>query len=205
MRNGSDFSGLRSNRHRASGSVLLLFLSCFVGASPHAQDFMSGLPSWTSFSGQTPLSPWSGFDSPVSRLRSPMSPNPYGGPLGRQFPRLSDPSADYRQQSFGAWQKPFAGLQSSAPQAPASDSYQPDLTGNWRGSGGESVEVQRNRARIWSGHGQPCSCVFFLVGRRLIAYSPDTDVVRKYWYQGEVNQFTLIDEAGNVMSFQRVH
>jgi hypothetical protein len=41
-------------------------------------------------------------------------------------------------------------------------------------------------------------------GFTMIADSPDTEVVRKYWYQsGASNQFTLIDESGNLMTYQR--
>lgn len=43
----------------------------------------------------------------------------------------------------------------------------------------------------------------FLVGRRLIAYSPDTDVVRKYWFQGDRGRFSLVDEANNLLTFWR--
>jgi hypothetical protein len=42
------------------------------------------------------------------------------------------------------------------------------------------------------------------VGQRLIAYSPDSDRVRKYWFQREArDSFNLIDESGNLMSFWR--
>ena len=71
-------------------------------------------------------------------------------------------------------------------------------------SGGETVEIQRNRARIWGGSGshQSCSCVSFLVGQRIIAYSPDTDAMRKYWFnQTSASQFELIDESGNRLIF----
>jgi hypothetical protein len=149
--------------------------------------------SWSSFASpmsQPPLSPWSGFGSQMGQSTFPSLPYSYGSALGSQLPGRSDPFSAYRQPSSSTWQQP-------------ADSYQPDLTGIWRGSGGESVEVERNRARIWSGQKQPCSCVFFLVGQRLIAYSPDTDMVRKYWYQGGTNQFTLIDEEGNLMTFRR--
>jgi hypothetical protein len=81
----------------------------------------------------------------------------------------------------------------------------PDLTGSWHGSGGETVEIRRNRARIWGGSHQFCDCVFFLVGDRLIAYSPYTDIVRKYWFQGERDHFMLTDEEGNLLTFWRVN
>ena len=97
--------------------------------------------------------------------------------------------------SRGRWPSPSPSV--------AGDEFQPDLTGIWRGSGGEIVEVQRNRARIWGALDRPCSCVFFLVGRRLIAYSPESDRVRKYWYRGGIDQFTLVDEAGNLLRFRR--
>jgi hypothetical protein len=105
--------------------------------------------------------------------------------------------------SFGQ----FGALGENPAQLGSADGYQPDLTGSWRGSGGEKVAIQRNRARIWGGSGgyQSCTCVFFLVGQRLIAYSPDSDMVRKYWFkQLSGDRFTLVDEAGNRMTFWRV-
>jgi hypothetical protein len=74
-------------------------------------------------------------------------------------------------------------------------SLPPDLTGFWRGSGGESVEVKRNYACIWGGE---------KLGQRMIADSPDTGAVRKYWFpRGGRNEFTLIDATGNLMTYQR--
>jgi len=158
---------------------------------------------------QSPLSPWSGPGtlspqsplSPWSSLANPMTQStlPYGPSSG-----LTELYAPYRQQLFNAWQAPtYAGRPLTCPDATVTDSYQPNLTGIWRGSGGETVEIERNRARIWGGQDKPCNCVFFLVGQRLIAYSPDTDTVRKYWYRGTGNQFMLIDESGNLLTFQR--
>ena len=117
---------------------------------------------------------------------------------------LTDPYAPYRQQWFNAWQTPaYTGRPSTCPDATTADSYQPNLTGIWRGNAGETVEIERNRARIWGGQDKPCNCVFFLVGQRLIAYSPDSDTVRKYWFRGAGSQFMLIDESGNLLTFQR--
>ncbi len=81
---------------------------------------------------------------------------------------------------------------------------QPDLTGRWRGTGGETVVIRGNRARIWGGRFQSCECVFFVVGDRLIAYSPETDLVRKYQFRGNHDIFSLIDDEGQLMSFWRV-
>ena len=138
------------------------------------------------------LSPWSSF------------PSGYGSQFGKQWPGRSDFTTPYQQQPYSSQRTPYSGQLLTCPDTQGADTLQPDLTGFWRGSGGESVEVKRNYARIWGGKDKPCNCVFFLVGQRLIAYSPDTDVVRKYWYQsGGSNQFTLIDESGNLMTYQR--
>jgi hypothetical protein len=110
----------------------------------------------------------------------------------------------YRGRPYDAY--PGRGSAAGYPGLGAADGYQPDLTGNWRGSGGERVVIQGNRARIWGGGGghQSCSCVFFLVGQRLIAYSPDSDRVRKYWFkQVAGDRFVLLDGAGNLMTFWR--
>ena len=110
-------------------------------------------------------------------------------------------------RAYETWPSERRDLTNRCPYPSTSDSYQPDLTGSWRGSGGETVEIQRNRARIWGGSGshQSCSCVFFLVGQRIIAYSPDSDTVRKYWFhQTSASQFELIDESANRLIFWRV-
>lgn len=108
-----------------------------------------------------------------------------------------DPAADALAGSRAAGRSNIPGLGQCG-------GYQPDLTGYWRGSGGETVEIRRNHARVWGGSYDYCDCVFFLVGDRLIAYSEDTDVVRKYKFWGDRDNFFLIDESGQLMSFQRV-
>jgi hypothetical protein len=160
-----------------------------TGAPLQAQDWMSSVSS-----------PWSSFGLPMPPSTFQSLPYSHGsqslGPSG--FPN------PYSSQHFGTWQRPYGGSPSACSGTSTTGSHQPDLTGFWRGSGGESVEVQRNYARIWGGADKPCNCVFFLVGQRLIAYSPDTDVVRKYWYQsGGSNRFSLVDESGNLMTYQR--
>ena len=87
---------------------------------------------------------------------------------------------------------------------PATDRYQPDLSGNWRGSAGERVEIRGNEARIWKDGQQSCYCIFMIHGNRMIAYSPDTDVVKKFEYSGGLDQFLLRDDQGGIMSFVRV-
>ena len=86
----------------------------------------------------------------------------------------------------------------------SSESYQLDLTGRWRGSAGERVEIRGNRARIWGNGQQSCECIFMIHGNRMIAYSPDTDIVKKFEYSGGLDHFLLRDEQGGVMSFMRV-
>jgi len=179
-------------RQRLPGVAGLILLSCLTAAPLQAQDGMSGVSPWSTFGNPMTLSPWS------------TSPSTYGSPFDNQWPGQSGFTTPYHQQPYGARQTPYSGQSLTCPDAQGADSHQPDLTGSWRGSGGESVEVQRNYARIWGGDDKPCNCIFFLVGQRLIAYSPDTDVVRKYWYKsGGSNQFTLVDESGNVMTYQR--
>jgi len=204
---------------RAFVAALLYGLTC---APLHAQDWMSGVSPWTSFaSPMTPstsspwstfgspmspstLSPWSAFGSQMNPSTFPTLPYSYGSQLGSQAPALSGFTSPFGRQPYNAWQAPAGGQLLACPDTQLADSHQPDLTGFWRGSGGESVEVQRNYARIWGGQDKPCNCIFFLVGQRLIAYSPDTDVVRKYWYRsGGSDQFTLVDESGNLLTYRR--
>ena len=214
-------SGWRRRRQQIFGAVWLLLLCCMTGAPLQAQDWMSGVSPWSTFTNpmtQSTSSPWSSFGSPMSpstlspwsSFGSPMppstfqsQPNSYGS-QSSGLSGFSDPYSPYSPQQYGAWQTPHGGSPPACSGTATNGSHQPDLTGFWRGSGGESVEVQRNYARIWGGTDKPCNCIFFLVGQRLIAYSPDTDVVRKYWYQsGGSNQFTLVDESGNLMTYQR--
>jgi len=180
MRRTTGAVATRALRQLLPGVAGLIFLSCLTTSQLQAQDWMSG------------VSPWSSF------------PSNYGHQFSNQWPGLSGFTTPYHQQPYSARQSPYSGQLLTCPDTQGADSHQPDLTGFWRGSGGESVEVQRNYARIWGGQDKPCNCIFFLVGQRLIAYSPDTDVVRKYWYKsGGSNQFTLVDESGNVMTYQR--
>ena len=210
MRRTEGSAARRLLRQACAGVAGLVFLSCLTAAPLQAQDWMSGVSPWSSFANpmtQSPLSPWSSFASPMGQSTlSPWSTLPYtfGSQFGNQWPGQSGLATPYHQQPYSTGQTPYSGRLLTCPDAQGADSHQPDLTGFWRGSGGESVEVQRNYARIWGGHEKPCNCIFFLVGERLIAYSPDTDVVRKYWYQsGGSNQFTLVDESGNLMTYQR--
>jgi len=212
----------RPPRQHRPGVAGLVFLSSLAVAPLQAQDWMGSMSPWSTFAnpmtqttvspwsslaspmGQSTLSPWSGYSSPTTLSPWSSFPSSYGSQFASQWPGQHGFSAPYHQQPYSAQQTPYSGKLPTCPDTRGTDSLQPDLTGFWRGSGGESVEVQRNYARIWGGEDKPCNCVFFLVGQRLIAYSPDTDVVRKYWYQsGGSNQFTLIDESGNRMTYQR--
>lgn len=209
------------NQRRLSPHIVmrgLCLLACLGMGPLHAQDWLSGSP-WSGLGGFAPLStpipgtglampmapsaqtPWSGLASPLTPSTPPSFPYTalpytYGSGYLDRLPGWGDSYATARQP-------PYAGRALSCPDSSAAGSFQPDLSGIWRGSGGETVEIERNRARIWGWGDKPCNCVFFLVGRRMIAYSPDSDRVRKYWYQGGGNQFTLIDEAGNLLTFQR--
>ena len=206
----------RPLRERLPGVAGLILLSCLTAAPLQAQDWMGGVSPWSNFANpmtpstlpspmaQSTLSPWSSYPTPMTQLPWSSFPSTYGNQFGSQWPGQSGFPTPYSQQPYTAWQTPYSGQMQTCPDTQLADSHQPDLTGFWRGSGGESVEVQRNYARIWGGQDKPCDCIFFLVGQRLIAYSPDTDVVRKYWYKsGGNNQFTLVDESGNVMTYQR--
>ena len=175
--------------HRSYGASLLLIVCvCLPYASARAQHLMPGMSAWPD------------LVSPMGPSTFPSIPNPYDV-APNMPPAFARP---YLEQSYDAWDLPRSTRSGSYADRGSVDDFQPDLTGSWRGSGGETVEIQRNRARIWGGGHQSCSCVFFLVGRRLIAYSPDSDRVRKYWYQGQRDRFRLIDEEGNLLSFWRV-
>jgi hypothetical protein len=143
---------------------------------------------------------------PGSGFGMPMGPGGFGSlPFPDEDPLspFADFTEPYRERAY-PWPAPQTPERSgmSSPST-AYQSHQPDLTGIWRGSGGETVDIRRNRARIWNQNRQSCDCVFFFVGRRLIAYSPSSDTVRKYWFQGGQHEFRLLDEDGNLMTFQR--
>ena len=181
-------AGLRRLGYRV---LLLLSAGCIPHTSLQAQPLMPG------------ASPWSGFGAPMNDPAFPSMPSAFGGTptMPREFTR------SFPDSPYDAWPGRRATSADRYSYRNPTDSYQPDLTGSWRGSGGETVEIQRNRARIWGGSDshQSCSCVFFSVGQRLIAYSPDTDRVRKYWFkQVSGDRFALIDDSGNLMSFWRV-
>jgi len=79
-------------------------------------------------------------------------PNPYDA-----TPRMPSGFArPYLEQAYDAWYQPRSTRPGSYADRGSVDSIQPDLTGNWRGSGGETVEIQRNRARIWGGSHRSC-------------------------------------------------
>ena len=224
MRRTKESVAARPPRQHLPGVAGLIFLSCLTAAPLQAQDWMGGVSPWSTFAnpvtqstlspwsslaspmGQSTLSPWSSYSAPMTQSPWSSFPSNYGSHFGNQSPAQHGFTMPYHQQPYSAQQTPYSGQSLTCPDTQRANSLQPDLTGSWRGSGGEFVEVQRNYARIWGGKDKPCNCVFFLVGQRLIAYSPDTDVVRKYWYQsGGGNQFTLIDESGNLMTYQRTH
>ena len=64
--------------------------------------------------------------------------------------------------------------------------------------------IRGNEARIRKDGQQSCYCIFMIHGNRMIAYSPDTDVVKKFHYSGGLDQFLLRDGQGGIMSFVRV-
>lgn len=173
--------------------------------SPFGQPGFPGMSSPYPAMSVPGVSPWSGLGNPFGQPGLPAMSPAYPGmspPGGSPWSGIGSP---FGQPGFPAISPMYPG----APQgfAGSADSYQPDLTGNWRGSGGERVQIQRNRARIWGGSGsyQSCTCVFFLVGQRLIAFSPESDTVRKYWFkQVSRDRFALVDDAGNLMTFWRV-
>lgn len=126
-------------------------------------------------------------------------------PFPHPAPSLGSSGAASRQGDWAApWTDPFKDPPVSRPGGESRAADTPDLSGVWRGSAGETVDIRGNRARIWGREELACDCAFLLVGHRLIAYSPRTDTVRKYWFQGGPDQFRLLDEDGNLLSFQRV-
>jgi hypothetical protein len=188
-----------------------MMLGCGLIPTPVlAMDPMSGLSPSSWLGSPMGSSPWSGFGSTMGPMAFPYMPStpgmtpPMPSDYGMTPSMPSDYARPYLDRAYEAWPGGQRVNPGGFPGRETSDSHQPDLTGHWRGSGGETVEIQRNRARIWGGSHQSCSCVFFLVGQRLIAYSPDSDRVRKYWFQREArDSFNLIDESGNLMSFWR--
>ena len=56
---------------------------------------------------------------------------------------------------------------------------------------------------FWRDAQQFCDFVFLIYGDRLIAYSPTSDIVRKYEFTGGNGWFALRDAAGQVMSFRK--
>jgi hypothetical protein len=190
-----------------------MLLACLAAGPLQAQDSTVGTSPWSTFSpwsniaspmGQPTWSHLSGYTTPLAQSPWSSYPSQYGSQLGNYWTGQTGQIAPLLQQPQRFLQSPYSSQVLSCQDMQEAFSFQPDLTGFWRGSGGESVEVQRNYARIWGGEEKPCNCMFFLVGQRLIAYSPDTDVVRKYWFQrGGSNQFTLIDESGNLMTYRR--
>ena len=188
---GSTEASPRCSPRQCRIMLLLVFALCTVSAAVHGQPSMPGLSSWSN--------PWSSM--PGGGLPT----MPYGHDAMQTMPR--DYATPMLDRAFDTWPAERRDFTDRRTYLGMTDSYQPDLTGSWHGSGGETVEIQRNRARIWGGSGaqQSCSCVFFLVGQRMIAYSPDTDTVRKYWFnQTSASQFELIDESGNRLIFWRV-
>jgi hypothetical protein len=187
--------------------------ACLIAGPLQAQDWTTGASPWSAFvpqsylaspMGQSVGSPLSGYAAPTAPSPWSTFPSQYGSQLGNYWTGQTGQIAPFVQQPQTILKAPYGSQQLPCPTTQGAQSLEPDLTGLWRGSGGESVEIQRNYARIWGGEEKPCNCVFFLVGQRLIAYSPDTDVVRKYWFQsGGSNRFTLIDESGNLMTYQR--
>ncbi|MGD1984356.1 MAG: hypothetical protein PVF93_10670 [Chromatiaceae bacterium] len=163
------------------------------------------------------LSPWSNIASPIGQSTfSPSSgdavpmawslwssfPSQYGSQVGNYWTGLSNHIPPFSRQPQSTRQTTYSSQLLPCPNTRDAYSLQPDLTGFWRGSGGESVEVKRNYACIWGGE-KPCNCIFFLIGQRMIADSPDTGAVRKYWFQrGGRNEFTLIDASWNLMTYQ---
>jgi len=102
-----------------------------------------------------------------------------------------------------SWEPAPSSRGSESAASPSAGALQADLSGNWRGSAGEYVEIRGNQARIWEGRERSCFCVFMVYGNHMIAYSPDTDVVKKFEYSGRGDYFRLRDERGGVMTFRR--
>jgi hypothetical protein len=209
-------------------SLLRLVLALLLGgvglqtSAVWAQDPLSGLSPWSMYRAPMSAMEPSGLSStsfPSMGLPTPGQPSLGYPSLG--YPSVSHPSLGYPSMSYpyagalpspsgmaspSSWQHyldPWQAQPGAGTGSTLGRDYQPDLTGHWRGSAGETVEIRGNQARIWGGRYQSCDCHFWLVGKRLIAYSPESDVVRKYWFQGDRNRFSLIDEAGNVMVFRR--
>jgi hypothetical protein len=114
---------------------------------------------------------------PGTGLGMPMGPAGFGSlpfPDDDSLSPFTDFMEPYREHPY-PWPAPHTSERSGmSPPNTSYESRQPDLTGIWRGSGGETVDIRRNRARIWNQNRQSCDCVF-----------------------------KLLDEDGNLMTFQR--
>lgn len=156
--------------------------------------------------GNMPVSPWI-WGMPGMTSQSPTSAwQGAASGMAAQMPTWANSAGQAAQslQGFIPWAQQGSGTPSPGPwSSDLMSSLEPNLTGTWRGSGGEHVEIRRNVARVWSSDQQYCDCIFMIHGNRLIAFSPDTDVVRKYEFASDRDRFALRDEQGQTMVFQR--
>lgn len=111
--------------------MLLVFALCTLFTAVHARPSMPGMSSWSS--------PWSSMTGgglatmPCTCDAMPTIPHDYATPM--------------LDRVYDAW--PLERRDFTNRRTGTSYSYQPDLTGSWRGSGGEAVEIQRNRLVFW--------------------------------------------------------
>jgi len=181
-------------------NMLLIAVAFSVSTSVH------GAEPWGAGRSGTNSTPW----EPAAPAYEPYNPGQTGMPGASwvsPFDLFQAPGGTH-QGSPGSMFRPRGGTSGPEPQRaivpPASDINLSYLSGTWRGSAGERVEIRGNQARIWGGNQQSCYCIFMIHGNRMIAYSPDTDVVKKFEYSGGLDQFMLRDDKGGVMSFERV-
>ena len=165
--------------------ILLLIPMTIVPLAGMAED--SGVPAWPS-DGRSWGAPGM---APMPQPPAAVWPETATDPLGTAVP------------GFIPWAPQGSGGPGAAPWSGTSPDAA-NLSGTWRGSGGELVEIRRNWARVWGTDRQYCHCLFMVHGDRLIAYSPDTDVVRKYQFLSERDRFVLRDENGQTMLFERI-
>jgi hypothetical protein len=149
--------------------------------------------------------PWS-WGGPSATPQTPQWPGSgFPDEAGSAWPDAGSWGRSGLTQGFIPWSSRGGAAPPGSPRsAVIPEPVSNNLTGTWRGSGGELVEIRRNTARIWGPDQQSCYCIFMVHGDRLIAYSPDTDVVRKYEFAAERDRFGLRDEHGQTMLFERI-
>jgi hypothetical protein len=177
-------------------------------ASP-AQEPWSAPPPTARSEVAPPPSSWSDPLSAAPQTGLPSQPSGAQVPGGRQ--RFASPAGPSASERFRFPERTWGGQGPGFPPSadprrwPGTGAGQQDLSGTWRGSGGDLVIIQGNHARLYGNDERiHCDCVFWIYGDRLISYSPQTDVTHTYVFERRGNRFALQDETGQIMIYERV-